>query len=169
MSIRSGGQTGVDRAALQVAIALGIRYGGWCPKGGWAEDSPTPPGVRAHYPLLVETPSADPRQRSAWNVRDSDATMLVAKGDSSDSPGTDFTRMCAELIFERPVFVVRLDERQSVTDVQRWLARRLRDNARPTFTLNVAGPRESEIPGIAALAAAVLREILGIPIAREDA
>jgi hypothetical protein len=170
MSIRSGGQTGVDRAALQVAVALSIRYGGWCPKGGWAEDSPTPRGARAHYPLLVETPSADPRQRSAWNVRDSDATIIVVKGDSSDSPGTEFTRMCAELIFQRPILVVRVGDRQSVTDAQRSLVKLLGEKSPTTFALNVAGPRESEIPEITALAAAVLREILviAIPIERED-
>jgi hypothetical protein len=164
LTIQSGGQTGVDRAALQVAVALGTHYGGWCPKGGWAEDSPTPPGVRAHYPLLVETPSADPRQRTAWNVRDSDATILMMKGNSPDSPGTEFTRVCAELVFQRPIFVVRLDDRQSVTDAQRWLAELLRDTSRTTFTLNVAGPRESEIPGIATLAAVVLREILAVAV-----
>ena len=169
LTIQSGGQTGVDRAALQVAVALGIHYGGWRPKDGWAEDSPTPPGVRAHYPLLVETPSADPRQRTAWNVRDSDATILMIKGHSPVSPGADFTQVCAELVFQRPIFVVRLDERESVTDVQRWLAELLRDTSRTSFTLNVAGPRESEIAGIAILAAAVLREILtAIPTERED-
>ena len=73
--IVSGGQTGVDRAALDAAIARGIAYGGWCPQGGWAEDCPEPPGVLARYPLLRETPSADPAQRTEWNVRDSDASL----------------------------------------------------------------------------------------------
>jgi hypothetical protein len=170
ITIRSGGQTGVDRAALQVAVALGVRYGGWCPKDGWAEDSPTPPGVRARYPLLVETPSADPRQRTAWNVRDSDATILMVKGDSPDSPGTEFTRVCAELIFQRPIFVVRVDERQSVTDAQRWLSNLVDGKPATTFALNIAGPRESEMPGIGDRASAVLREILviAVPIERRS-
>ena len=51
--IISGGQSGVDRAALDVAIARGIAYGGWCPKGGWAEDLAVPPGLLARYPLLA--------------------------------------------------------------------------------------------------------------------
>ena len=38
MKIISGGQTGIDRAALDAAIEMGVDYGGWCPKGGWAED-----------------------------------------------------------------------------------------------------------------------------------
>ena len=168
ITIRSGGQTGVDRAALHVAVALGIRYGGWCPNGGWAEDSPTPPGVRARYPLLVETPSADPRQRTAWNVRDSDATILMVKGDSPDSPGTEFTRVCAELIFQRPIFVVQVDERQSVIDAQRWLSNLVDEKPATTFALNVDGPRESEIPGIATFASAVLREILVIAVPIEQ-
>ena len=56
MKIISGGQTGVDRAALDVAIERGMDWGGWCPKGGWAEDFPEPPGLLAKYPHLKETP-----------------------------------------------------------------------------------------------------------------
>jgi hypothetical protein len=57
----SGGQSGVDRAVLDVALERGIGYGGWCPKGGWAEDFPEPPGVLANYPLLKETRLPIPR------------------------------------------------------------------------------------------------------------
>jgi hypothetical protein len=64
MKLISGGQTGVDRAVLDVAAARGIAYGGWCPKGGWAEDCPQPLGLLAKYPLLTETPLADPAQRT---------------------------------------------------------------------------------------------------------
>jgi hypothetical protein len=70
LNVRSGGQSGVDRAALDVAIAHSIPYSGWCPLGGWAEDFPTPPGLLAAYPQLTETPSAETEQRTAWNVRD---------------------------------------------------------------------------------------------------
>ena len=72
MEIVSGGQTGVDRAALDAALALGMRCGGWCPAGRWAEDGPIDP----RYPLR-ETPSGDPAQRTEWNVRDSDATLIL--------------------------------------------------------------------------------------------
>ena len=61
MILISGGQSGVDRAVLDVAIARGIDYDGWCPHGGWAEDFPAPPGLLARYPKLKETPLADPR------------------------------------------------------------------------------------------------------------
>jgi hypothetical protein len=161
INIRSGGQTGVDRAALDVAVELGMRYRGWCPQGGWAEDAATPPGIRARYPLLVETPSANPRQRSAWNVRDSDATIILLNDDWSESPGTEFTRLCAELIFPQPFFVGRIAERGVVTEAQRWLSN-LVDGTSVTFDLNVAGPRESEISGVAAAASQVLREMLSV-------
>jgi hypothetical protein len=55
MKLLSGGQSGVDRAVFDVALARDIPYGGWCPKGGWAEDFPEPPGVLAKYPRLAET------------------------------------------------------------------------------------------------------------------
>jgi hypothetical protein len=77
MKLLSGGQSGVDRAVLDVALARGIPYGGWCPKGGWAEDFPEPPGVLAKYPQLAETPLADPAQRTEWNVRDADACLIL--------------------------------------------------------------------------------------------
>src|SRR3954447_23558628 len=71
----SGGQTGVDRAALDVALALGIPCGGWCPKGRKAEDGPIP----ERYPL-TETPSGSYSQRTRWNVRDADATLILTWG-----------------------------------------------------------------------------------------
>src|SRR2546423_13574935 len=67
--IVSGGQTGADRAALDFALAHKIPQGGWCPKGRRAEDGVIEPCYR-----LVETPSSRYSQRTAWNVRDSDAT-----------------------------------------------------------------------------------------------
>ena len=74
--------------SLDAAIEAGIAYGGWCPRGGWAEDAPFPPGV-AQYPLLCETPLADPAQRIEWNVRDAEATLiLVAAGGTAVSKGT---------------------------------------------------------------------------------
>ena len=77
--IVSGGETGVDRAALDFAIAMGIDYGGWCPRGGWADDLPRPPGLLRVYPRLNETPASDPEQRTRWNVRDSDATLIITR------------------------------------------------------------------------------------------
>src|SRR6478735_3602017 len=73
----SGGQTGADRAALDWAIAKGIPHGGWCPKGRKAEDGPIDNGYR-----LQETPSANYVQRTEWNVRDSDSTVIFSIGET---------------------------------------------------------------------------------------
>src|SRR5258706_15582674 len=74
--IVSGGQTGADRAALDVALEQGFEIGGWIPKGRRAEDGPIPQSYRG----LLETDSADPSVRTALNVRDSDATLIVSHG-----------------------------------------------------------------------------------------
>jgi predicted Rossmann-fold nucleotide-binding protein len=68
----SGGQTGVDRAALDVAIACGIPHGGWCPRGRISEAGPIP----AHY-QLTETDSFKYWVRTERNVIDSDATLIL--------------------------------------------------------------------------------------------
>jgi hypothetical protein len=73
LKIVSGGQTGADRAALDFAIAHGIPHGGWCPKGRKAEDGPT----HNRYELK-ETPSSNYAQRTEWNVRDSDGTVVFS-------------------------------------------------------------------------------------------
>jgi hypothetical protein len=134
----SGGQTGVDRAALDAARMLGLPLGGWCPAGGWAEDLTEPPGVRASFPELTETPSADPEQRTEWNVRDSDATLVLTR-EGLRSPGTAATIAFAAAL-ERPHLVVDVGAPELV---ESWLQRLGRG-----LVLNVAGPRESEAPGI---------------------
>src|SRR5438094_67296 len=73
MKIISGGQTGVDRAALDFAVAHGIAHGGWCPRGRLAEDG----RIEERYQLM-ETPSDDPIQRTEWNVRDSQVTVVFS-------------------------------------------------------------------------------------------
>lgn len=73
--IRSGGQTGVDRAALDWAIAHDIAHCGWCPKGRTANDGPLP----AHYELQ-ETDSSGYSKRTRLNVRDADATLIIYQG-----------------------------------------------------------------------------------------
>ena len=132
----SGGQTGADRAALDVAIELGIDYGGWCPAGGWAEDFPSPPGLLEHYPKLREADSADPDVRTRLNVMDSDATLIVRQFVGA-SPGSDLTLQIAQEM-QRPVLVTDGDAGVLVA----WLGE-LGD----ALTLNVAGPRESTQPG----------------------
>ena len=87
--IVSGGQTGVDRAALDVALELGIPCGGWCPRGRRAEDG----ALSARYPLM-ETPSDDYVQRTTWNIRDSDGTLILTRGEPTG--GTAQTALICE-------------------------------------------------------------------------
>jgi len=134
LKVVSGGQTGVDRAALDAARAAGLPSGGWCPRGRRAEDGPIDPG----YPL-VETPSAEYAQRTAWNVRDSDGTLVVARGRPAG--GTALTMTLARR-HGKPVVVVDLARSPSPDEVSRWV------QSRAIGTLNVAGPRESQRPGI---------------------
>ncbi|MGY2873778.1 hypothetical protein ACVW00_000968 [Marmoricola sp. URHA0025 HA25] len=149
--IVSGGQTGVDRAALEVGRRLGIAIGGWCPAGGWAEDLSEPPGLLAMYPELTPTPSTDPGERTRWNVRDSDATLVIIAAGSS-SPGTALTIDIVEEL-GRPHLVADVAD---VPTLRSWLEQ-LAEGA----VLNVAGPRESEAPGIQAQATTVLEDLLG--------
>lgn len=144
----SGGQTGVDRAALDVAQELGIPCGGWCPRGRRAEDGVIPPV----YPLR-ETSSQDYRLRTRWNVRDSDATLVLTRGEPRG--GTLLTVRLA-VALERPVNVVDLNLEPAADAVRDWLAER------SVRVLNVAGPRASEHPGIAAQARAFLRSLLAL-------
>jgi Circularly permutated YpsA SLOG family len=160
MKFISGGQTGVDRAVLDVAIECGFEYGGWCPKGGWAEDLTQPPGLLAKYPKLRETLIADPAQRTEWNARDCDACMIV--GDASiiaASKGTALGKNMAHW-YRKPVFVADLNHLDAADRAARWL-RAQREAFGDDFKLAIGGPRESEAPGIYSRTAAFLRKTIG--------
>ena len=145
----SGGQSGVDRAALDVVLRLGLPCGGWCPAGRLAEDGCLP----LTYPLR-ETPTGDYAQRTLWNVRDSDGTLILAHGPLSG--GTAYTLACARQL-GRPVLVEDLGASPSVARVQAWR----REHA--VHCLNVAGPRASSAPGVYDLAAAFMEALLAKP------
>lgn len=143
----SGGQTGVDRAALDVAMALGIPCGGWCPKGRKAEDGV----LDARYPLR-ETPSDGYVERTTWNVRDSDGTLILTR--SALSGGTAQTVEDARRL-GKPHLVVDLSRPLPIEAVRGWIrTNRIR-------VLNVAGPRESKDPGIHRAALEFLKDFLG--------
>jgi hypothetical protein len=144
--IVSGGQTGVDRAALDVAIRLGIPCGGWVPRGRRAEDGPLP----GHYPMQ-ETNSRVYASRTQRNVEDSDATLILCR--SRPSGGTAYTAACATAL-GRPHQVVDLQSAPVPADIRKWLC----DNR--VSVLNVAGPRESTSPGIYGEAATFLDAVL---------
>ena len=135
--IVSGGQTGVDRAALDAAIHGGIAHGGWCPSGRRAEDGP----IATRY-RLKETDSSEYAVRTDRNVVDSDATLILTHGPLSG--GTKLTAARARF-HGRPLLVVDLDEdsdtAESLEQVTGWLG----ENS--VKVLNVAGPRESTSPG----------------------
>lgn len=126
----SGGQTGVDRAALDFALKTGICCGGWCPKGRRAEDGVIPES----YPM-TEASSDLYQQRTRLNVRDSDATLIIAD-EAEKSRGTALTVKYA-LKYGRPCLVVN-HQKPDLKKLQRWLQR-----YKPAI-LNVAGPRLSE-------------------------
>jgi hypothetical protein len=145
MKIVSGGQTGVDRGALDAAIELAIPHGGWCPRGRLAEDGPIP----EQYGLF-ETDSSDYPSRTQRNVVESDATLILFRGRIAG--GTELTFRLAES-HQRPRLAVDLDAAADPARVRRWLAEQRVE------VLNVAGPRESQNPGIGALARAFLLEV----------
>ena len=159
MKFLSGGQSGVDRAVLDVAIERGLDYGGWCPKGGWAEDMTVPPGLLATYPNLQETPLADPAQRTDWNVRDADACMIVIEpGGLEASKGTALAQELAHR-YRKPLMIVKLGEEEAARDAALWLRFQQR-RVGPNLALAIGGPRESETPGIYASTMSFLAALL---------
>jgi len=147
--IISGGQTGADRAALDTAIKLNIAHAGWCPRGRPAEDGI----IDSHYDL-TETPTADPAQRTEWNARDSDGTVIFSispklNGGSAktESFARQYEKPCLHLSRER-------DRQRAIELLSRFLA----DNK--IQILNAAGPRHSEEPGIGEFVSQTLEAVL---------
>lgn len=148
--IVTGGQSGVDRAATDVAIELGIAYGGWVPLGGWAEDYPSPPGVCAVYGSFRECPSADPAERTSRNVLDTDATLVWLPAGVR-SAGSDLARDLAASA-PRALAVIDPFARDAAAQLEAFAA-----TLPPRGALNVAGPRASECPGVYEAVRALLR------------
>lgn len=149
--IRTGGQTGVDRAALDFARKHNISIVGWCPKNGWAEDMPHSPGIRAFYPELKETPEEDVTQRTKWNVRDSHATLIINPKHSKLSKGTNLTEQTAKE-YKRPYLeVISEEDFDKIID---WL-----NTLGVELTLNIGGPRESEFPEAYQIATNILEKV----------
>lgn len=147
--IISGGQTGVDRAALDAAIALGIPHGGWCPKGRIAEDGRIPDQYQ-----LQETFSPAYMIRTIRNVGDSHGTLALTWGGPSG--GTYKTILSCE-DQEKPWHRIELPELLdedgfgiAYHDFYNWLnakvAPRVSDGH--PLILNVAGPRASKHPPV---------------------
>ena len=135
--IVSGGQTGVDRAALDAAIKFNIPHSGWCPKGRLAEDGE----IAAKY-LLHETASSDYSERTKLNIKDSDGTLiLVNETPIKVSDGTLLT-IDEATNTNKPLLIINLSQPLDINSFMVWIKK---NNIQ---TLNIAGPRESQSQGI---------------------
>jgi hypothetical protein len=151
VTIVSGGQTGADRAALDFAIRASLPHAGWCPRGRLAEDGP----LEARYELR-ETPTPHYAERTAWNVRDSDATVLFTlkpelaggtrlTGEVAASQGKPLLHLCA----------AEAGPLEAAVTLRQFLAEH------KVARLNVAGPRASQESEITAYVDAVLSAAIG--------
>ena len=134
--IVTGGQAGVDRAAMDVALSKKLPLRGWCPQGRAAEDGE----IAAKYPLQ-ECSSEDPALRTELNVIDSDATLIITEDSPQD--GTPLTEECCTH-YQRPFYSIDLFkdlENDTISEFNRWI------EANNVRILNIAGPRESHRPG----------------------
>jgi len=144
--IVSGGQTGVDQAALATAIELEIPHGGWCPLGRRSESGTIPIQYQ-----MEEMPTRDYAARTRQNVIDSDGTLIVYRDQLS--AGTLLTQQFANEI-DRPLFLLDVTKPPEPLVPRGWLKRHC------IAVLNVAGPRESTTPGIFADTMRTLQAIL---------
>lgn len=155
--IISGGQTGVDRAALDAAIHLGIPHGGWVPKGRLAEDGPLPENY-----ALRETPTAVYAERTEKNVLDSDGTLIISRGELTG--GSEYTREMA-LKHNRPWLHVDLNRTaafHAALAIVEWLA------GHDIHVLNVAGPRASKDPHIYRDTTGLLESVYYLSLSAKD-
>jgi uncharacterized phage-like protein YoqJ len=140
--IVTGGQTGVDRSALDVAIQLNYEYGGWCPRGRKAEDGIIDP---IKYSNLQETSTDRYQQRTEFNVRDSDGTLIIINGDEETMGRGSKLTMDMTKKYKKPLFILNLkDNNENLNEIKiiQWISM---NNIQ---TLNIAGPREETTPGI---------------------
>jgi hypothetical protein len=157
--IVSGGQTGVDQAALAAAIACGIAHGGWAPPGNVCESGSIPTRFRLTQTLHDRSPNAPDvphSRRTELNVRDSDATLILRPSRArSKSVGTELAAAFAARL-GRPLFVCDPWDRECSVSIVSFL------DASPIRVLNVAGPRESNSPGIGERAYRVLLDVFSV-------
>ncbi len=149
--IVSGGQAGVDRVCLAWALRRGFEHAGWCPRGRLAEDGKIPKRYK-----LRETPLARPAQRTEWNVRDSDATVIFSQSPKLFGGSSKTWEACKK--FHKPVLHLAA-ETLTVSEGATLLRKFLRHHS--VRALNVAGPRKSHEPTAGRFARAVLDATFG--------
>ena len=144
LKIITGGQTGVDQAALKAALDCGKGIGGWCPPGRACESGAIP----AEFPLREteqersERAPGIPRSlRTERNVRDAEAVLILLPQSMAPDPGTRWTRDCATH-FHKPLLVADPFDASNQAIILQWI------RASQPGILNVAGPAESRFPGI---------------------
>jgi hypothetical protein len=148
LKIVSGGQTGVDRAALDVAMELGFPVRGWCPLGRLAEDGKIP----NRYPLC-ETPSSHMGQRTQWNIRDTDATLILSWGAPTGGTFLTLNTCRRTQKLHALLDLTRNPDPQITAD---WI------QYTQISSLNVAGPRASKAPLAYQAASDFLRAVLAL-------
>lgn len=142
LKVVSGGQTGVDQASLLVASEMGVEIGGWCPKEGLDENRVN---IRKLHPSLVEATTSNPDERTKLNIRDSDGTLIIVPDWPLSEKIKDGTRLTIEEAqrLKKPYLIFSLaDKHQNVHVIHEWV------QEKNIKTLNIAGPRESNSPGI---------------------
>jgi Circularly permutated YpsA SLOG family len=151
MKIISGGQTGADRAALDVAIELGMDYGGSIPKGKLAEVGPID---SEKYPHLTELEEGGYIARTRKNVVDADATIAFTDGmvTGGTKKTLEFAKEYKKQYLHVNLKAISLED--AVEEITEWL------NIIKPQVLNVAGPRESGTPGIYSKVYEVLKHAL---------
>ena len=135
--IVSGGQTGADQAALDIAINLGIPHGGWIPKGRKTEAEPPPETYQ-----LQEMPDENYAGRTRQNVIDSDGTLIISHGELTG--GSEYTMELA-IANHRPWLHIDMNTVQggaAAKSIKKWI------KSNKISTLNVAGSRASRDPEI---------------------
>lgn len=160
----SGGQTGVDRAALDIAIKYKIKHGGWCPSGRKAED-----GIIPSQYQLQEAPAPSAEQslnqeaiyniRTELNARDSDGTLIILKTEPIG--GTLYTLEMLKK-YQKPYFLYNITTHSNMDTLVTWLSEN------KIQKLNIAGPRASQTLGIYESTYQVLQQMLNQPLPKQQ-
>ena len=157
--IVSGGQTGVDQAALAIAVEAGIEVGGWCPKGGLDECGNN---IRIIHPVLQEASTSIPDERTRLNVDHSDGTLIIVPQIPLPPSIVDGTKLTIDYAMQqkKPHLIIILSDKHDAVDrIADWVEQH------HISVLNIGGPRESSCPGIHDATRALMLDFLSLQTA----